>query len=366
MNGEDRKDCNVDPALVEKILADNELTDKILREKNVQMQQIKGDAAKNINMANDARRKTVNMQAIWLVAMVLAYFILGIFITSPFLQLMVRIISDIADKGWSAGAVRMIDSIRFSEMYHYMIHAISMVVYLTAAFLYIIWIIRIALDYKNLKHDFSKYLLKLLPFLTFLLFDLAIIVVTIVRGPNEFDLTGHPYILYPISYFFCGMMLYHAKWKKILLYVMVFTAFPVHFLALLVEFGMPFPYYFNHTKHQTLAVFHQFNHYGYYLAFTIMISALLFVYEKLKVLKLVLFISMCLATMVLVINNTLGAYLATGFVLTMFFVYTLVDNCRKIKAGEMESRTGIKGYLNAVGECGTWQAALFLLLFFVP
>ena len=173
------------------------------------------------------------------------------------------------------------------------------------------------------------------------------------------------YILYPISYFFCGMMLYHAKWKKILLYVMVFTAFPVHFLALLVEFGVPFPYYFEHTKHQTLAVFHQFNHYGYYLAFTIMISALLFVYEKRKALKVVLFISMCLATMVLVINNTLGAYLATGFVLTMFFIYTLVDNRRKIKAGEMEKRTEIKGYLKAVGECGTWQAALFLLLFFV-
>ena len=150
MGEENHNKSKIDPALVEKILADKELTEKILSEKNSRLAKAEGTVTEN---KKPEGRKAVNIQAIWVVAIVLAYFILGIFITSPFLQLMERIISDLADKNWMAGMVGSIDELRFYNMYHSMIRAISIFVYLSAAFLYICWIIRIAVEYKKIKGD---------------------------------------------------------------------------------------------------------------------------------------------------------------------------------------------------------------------
>lgn len=171
----------------------------------------------------------------------------------------------------------------------------------------------------------------------------------------------YSYILYPISYFFCGMMLYQAKRKKVLLYALVFTSFPIHILALLVEYGVHFSYFaqYNHVYPgwNVVAVFHNANHYGYYIAFVLMVSALLFVYETKPALKVFLMISVCLCSLMIVINNTLGAFLATGFVLTIFFLYRLFDNKKKGTLG--------KGFFKQLTMSGSWQSALFILILYV-
>lgn len=361
------KNGKVDTAEVERILADKELTAKILREQRGQNMQESNTA--NAALAS-AYKSAINRQAVLAVAFVLVYFILGVFIISPFLQLLMRMVFDLFDPGWMAGVSANVDETRFYIMYHEMIKAINIVVYTAAGFLYIYWICRIIAERKNLRGRIPQYLVVLLPFIIFLMFDIGIILVTIIRGPNEYDLTGHPYmqesifsyILYPISYFFCGMMLYHDKWKKVLLYALVFTALPVNFLAYLTKLGVPFPYY---LKYSVLAVFHNANHYGYYLAFVVMVSAMLFVYEKQIALKIICFVSVCLGSLMLVINNTLGAYLATGVVLTFFLGYTVAQNHREIKAGERARYKGIKGFFKAITESGTWQGALFVLVFYV-
>ena len=138
----------------------------------------------------------------------------------------------------------------------------------------------------------------------------------------------------------------------------------MNFLALLVDYGVPFPYY---LKHSVVAVFHNSNHYGYYIAFALMTSALLFIYETKPVLKVILFCSVCLGTVMIVINNTLGAFLATGFVLTLVLLYTILDNRRKSK--NTKKNRNFKEIMHdnyrAIVEPGAWQSALFILLFYV-
>ena len=330
----------VDPSEIEAVLSNKELTERILREKGITNSTI--------------HKSTINKEAAYAVALFLVFFILGIFITSPFLQLVMRISSDVFDYEWSAGASESKDFIRFYDSYHNMIKGINWLVYLAVAFLYIYWIWRIITDRKSIHIHLKSTCIKLLPFFIFLLFDIGIVLVTIIRGPNEYDLNGHPYmnesifsyILYPISYFFCGMMVYQARRKKILLYSLVISALPVNLIALMVEYGLPFPYY---MKYGVIAVFHNSNHYGYYLAFVTMVSALMFVYEVKPVLKILLLFSMSLSTTMIVINNTLGAFLATGFVLTLFFIYRLRDKNSK----KSDDRNG------------SWQSALFVLILFV-
>ena len=69
------------------------------------------------------------------------------------------------------------------------------------------------------------------------------------------------------------------------------------------------------------AVFHNSNHYGYYLAITIITAALMSVYEKTLWLRIFSAVCGIIATMVLIMNNTLGAYLAVLFVFILFIIY---------------------------------------------
>lgn len=178
---------------------------------------------------------------------------------------------------------------------------------------------------------------RLLPFLLFILFVAGILVSCLIRNTDSWDRVGHYYMhesmtsfmIYPLTYFFCGTLLWSEKTRKILLYVLVGTSLPLHALALVDEWGSDITYF---TAEGVTTVFCNSNHYGYYLAITLLAAALLFVYEKSIELRIMSALCGIIAAMVLVINNTLGAFLASLFVLVLFVIYCLRSDRTHLKA----------------------------------
>ena len=75
------------------------------------------------------------------------------------------------------------------------------------------------------------------------------------------------------------------------------------------------------------SVFFHFNHYGYYLAIHIMISAGLCIHSRSKVIRIISGIIMCLNTIVLNLNDTFGAWFGVFFAWILLFVIDCV--CRR-------------------------------------
>lgn len=68
------------------------------------------------------------------------------------------------------------------------------------------------------------------------------------------------------------------------------------------------------------SVFFHFNHYGYYLAVHIMISAGLCIHSRSKIIRIISGVVMCLNTIVLNLNDTFGAWLGVFFAWILVFV----------------------------------------------
>ncbi len=277
----------------------------------------------------------------------LILFVLGLFLVSPFLQMILRAINGLDNQP-------LVVTSGYVQYYQRTIQNIHILARFTAI-LVLCWLIIYRImckrSGKTRTKDFqwNEFLVKLLPMFLFLLFALSIALVTIIRGPNEYDLTGHPYmfesvysyISYPLVFFFCGMMLFQEKHRKILLYALLFTSLPINILALINEWGTRILLFSDADVCGVCAVFHNSNHYGYYLAITIITAALMSVYERITWLKV--FSAVCggIATIVLIINNTLGAYLAVLFVFVLFILYSFL----LAKENKKQSLIVMGGYL---------------------
>ena len=343
------------------IMKDPGLIEKILAEKGIKLPE------------KDTEEKArINIEAISVIMNGLVFFVLGIFITSPFIQLFCRVIDDLTDSKWNVGVSGIVDNRKFINNYQHMIGNINALVCLTAAFLYIMVIYKVFTKRKKIFGNIKKYLSAALPFIIFLMFSVSIIVVTCIRGFNEFDKKGHPYMnesiysymLYPLSYFFCGLFVWKSSYKKILLYALIFTAFPLNILALYNEWVGGFLYF---RGSGVVAVFHNSNHYGYYLAMVLFTSGILFVIEEKIWRRIVSLISMIVATIVLIINNTLGAYLAVSLSFVLFIIYSILSNRRKRGDDEKTGSALVKhkGFLKKIFWPGGWQCAILILVIFI-
>lgn len=216
------------------------------------------------------------------------------------------------------------------DVYQDMIQKVNMIALFVAVLCYILFAAKIINKRKDIK--LSAVLSankKMIPLLLMWLLAIIIPVVTLIRGANEYDLKGHPYMfesifsymLYPTCYFFCGAMLWKSAYKRALLYLLIISAIPINILFLVDEWAKKLPFFISNNKS---AVFHNSNHYGYYLAMAIIASLLLFIYEEKVLLKVFNALSAILGIMVLIVNNTLGAYLAVIFVLVAFIIYCFI------------------------------------------
>ena len=180
----------------------------------------------------------IRIESLRVICNLLIIFVLGLFIVSPFVQMILRAINGLENEPLmvTSGYVRY---------YQWTIHNTHIIARFTAVIV-LVWLILYSIvrkrSGKSADSKLSKKALfsRLLPMIIFLLFALSIALVTIIRGPNEYDLTGHPYmfesvysyISYPLVFFFCGMMLTREKHRKLLLYALLFTSLPVNILAL--------------------------------------------------------------------------------------------------------------------------------------
>ncbi|MCR5015152.1 MAG: O-antigen ligase family protein [Ruminococcus sp.] len=264
------------------------------------------------------KRKSTREKAFRVLADCLLLFTVGSFLFSPCFQLILRVISR-RDAEWY-------NIQRTISIYQDMVQKVNILALFTAVLCYGYYAVQLFRKRKMFLNSLKSNFRRLVPL--FLLWLLALIVplVTIIRGPNEYDLSGHPYMfesifsymLYPTCYFFCGAMLWKSGYKRGLLYLLLFSALPINVLALINEWGVSVPFFLGAG---VSAVFHNSNHYGYYLAMTIIASLALFVYEKRGAWKVVSAMSAEIGTLVLIMNNTLGAYLAVLLVMLAFAVY---------------------------------------------
>ncbi len=267
------------------------------------------------------KQQETRVKVLGIMANILLFFILGLFMISPLIQLIIRMTLP-EEYHHMILASTSIQVVKYQQM----IRRVNQVARFVAAFFYIYCGYYLITNWKKDKTELKNYIKKLIPLF---LFAVGIILVTKIRGANEYDLTGHPYmyesiysyITYPLVYFFCGMFVSSSGMKRGLLYTLTFTAIPLNILSLVNEWITPVKYYIGGGK--AYAVFHNSNHYGYYLVLVILSSAILFVYEKKLGWKIFNALSGILGTVVLIVNDTLGSYLAVLLVLIFFVIYCM-------------------------------------------
>ena len=138
-----------------------------------------------------------------------------------------------------------------------------------------------------------------------------------VNGFTSYAYVGESYrneslfsfILYVVGYFFFGTILKSERLRKTAVYLFLASQIVVGVLVLIDKYAVSLTV-FNDTEGMS-AIFHQFNHYGYYLVLGILLSAALFVASGGKlILRILCAVLYILDNVILILNNTFGCYLA--------------------------------------------------------
>lgn len=138
-----------------------------------------------------------------------------------------------------------------------------------------------------------------------------------VNGFTEYAYTGDPYrneslytfVLYILGYFFLGVSLKTSKLRMAVVVSFLIVNLSVGFLVLIDYYITPLEFY--RDSQGVAAIFHQFNHYGYYLTLGILLSVMLFVESSTRwLLKLFGIFVYLTDIVILILNDTLGCYLA--------------------------------------------------------
>lgn len=261
---------------------------------------------------------------------VLAFAVIAAFFVSPLAELIHRWVFNTMNGGMYFNAKRNenpnnMDVVLYWELVTKIYEAVGIAVKVILVLIGLY----ISLNMNGVREKLKSYLTAAAPLALFAVFSVLIFALTQLRGVSQYDLSGDPYrgesifrfMFYPFIFFFCGMFIYKSGWKRVLLYLLMLTSVPLNSITLIDKYVTPV-YYF--VGEGMSSVFYQFNHYGYYLVVVSVTAALLFVYEEKLPLKILSLASFILAVATLVINDTLGAFLAAGFALVCFAVYSLI------------------------------------------
>ena len=158
------------------------------------------------------------------------------------------------------------------------------------------------------------------PFTPLLLFGMLAIWVYVSQAVNGFTdaaFVGDVYrneslftfAVYLLGYFFLGAILRSERLRSILCYIFLGTNGIIGVLVLVDYLWIKLEV-FSHSEGMA-AIFHQFNHYGYYLVLGILVSAVLFIVSGGRLwLRIVCAAVFVLDNVILILNNTFGCYLA--------------------------------------------------------
>ncbi|WP_298481797.1 O-antigen ligase [uncultured Ruminococcus sp.] len=211
----------------------------------------------------------------------------------------------------------MMDTPSFS--YSYTVNTISTIAAVVGILVILLYIGKT----RQLHWQWRDLVRRNVPMVFFAAFVVCMIVSTCLNGFTQAALSGDPYrneslftyILYVLIYFFCGAVIFQPKCKCILMYGFMGVSLVIAASALVHAWMIPLPAYSQNAG--LSAVFHQFNHYGYYLLFSILLSSALFVTEKNPSRKALCLFVFLINNVVLVVNDTFGCYLAV-FIALLF------------------------------------------------
>ena len=173
-------------------------------------------------------------------------------------------------------------------------------------------------------YGWKNILKKYLPVFLFIILLFWCVVTTFTSVDVNTSVFGTTYrkegLLTYFSYFsiFClALLLKKDGYKKILFNILLFVQIILSIIALM---NNEITFLLTGSLDPYSAIFSQFNHYGYYLMFGILVSLFMFFNTKgkLKVLYVLIY-SLLLYT--LVINDTFGCILSVSFSLILLFIY---------------------------------------------
>ena len=143
---------------------------------------------------------------------------------------------------------------------------------------------------------------------------------------DEYRLEGILSLLAFAGFAGCALIISDPKRKRALLFAFWIVSIIMAFLyiAQIANIGV----LANLNSTTFCVIFGQMNHHGYYLGMGILASAGLFVYEKHPALKVAAALTVVLLTVCLIINTSLGSFIAAAFALAFLAVIALVRDGR--------------------------------------
>lgn len=169
----------------------------------------------------------------------------------------------------------------------------------------------------------------------FLVMIILMTISTCINGFNDYAIHGDSYrneslltyIMYFTIYFFCSSLIRSQKLKSTAMYAFIISGTIIGICVIIHEFFSPLEL-FSKSRTDFSAVFGHFNHYGYYLAILISVSGSTFVHEKNNILKSLCLLSFMFGNVILIMNNTFGAYLASFMALIMNVIILFIKDKR--------------------------------------
>ena len=157
-----------------------------------------------------------------------------------------------------------------------------------------------------------------IPSLIFLALCLWMLISTAANGFTENALKGGEYrneslftfFIYFLVYFFCSSLIKKERLKKAPVYTLLACSWVAGIASLVHRFIKPLVSMEEIDSGRISFVFHQFNHYGYFLTIAITLSAALFVLGKGVKQKIFTALTFCFNSVLLTVNATFGCFLA--------------------------------------------------------
>lgn len=129
------------------------------------------------------------------------------------------------------------------------------------------------------------------------------------RGIYPSEVGYFSYVMFFLAFFFCSSLVCDERVRTAYCRMFLLLSIPIGLFAIYVSarYG-EFAFVGFHKNPE--GIFYQFNHYGYYLAMTIVLAASMLVLEKDRMRRVFYAVVFELNTAILIANDTLGAWLA--------------------------------------------------------
>ena len=182
--------------------------------------------------------------------------------------------------------------------------------------------------YNSRKIPFKTFISDNIPVLFFTALCLWMLISTVVNGFTQNALKGGEYrneslflfLSYFLIYYFCSSVIKKEKFKKAPVYIILTSSWAAGILSLVHRYIRPLVSMEEIASGRVSFVFHQFNHYGYFITLAIALSAAVFVMCKDVKQKAFAGLTFCFNSVVLTINGTFGCFIAVCTALVFLIV----------------------------------------------